>query len=233
MAYRDNKIHDLRLIKAMTHQSLTIDLGRAFSGTIKAFMKTSGSNDHYREFTVDVTGRYLTLTQDQTVDLIDDGVVYDIAGRWYLNVWQVEEGAEDNTAQVIYTGKILFIKSMDSYGGSAGGTPVEDTPLWFFQFDGTSQTIDDIDDITQEFLTSNGEELAIANMELGETLTLPYLGRYGFYYETPDNPPFTIYNELGSEITDSFNYVYQEGIAYFVSKNFAVPSSVYFKIITT
>ena len=57
------------------------------------------------------------------------------------------------------------------------------------------------------------------------------LGRYGLYVPNSNfDPPYKIYNELGSEITSSFDYIYQDNSAYYVSKEFAVPSTIYFKI---
>tara|TARA_R110002074_G_scaffold285782_3_gene457460 strand:+ start:490 stop:1185 length:696 start_codon:yes stop_codon:yes gene_type:complete len=231
MAYRDNKAYDFRLVKHMAHSALTIDLGKEFSGTVTAFMKTSYSEDHYRELTV-TGGRYISLTQDQTVDLVDNGVTYPIEGRWYINVWQVGEGDDNNEKQIIYTGKILFIGQVDDYAGTDGGTPV-DEDLYFFQFSGVTYDINDINLINADFLALYGQEFATSELESGQTITLGNLGRYGFYIETATNPPIKIYNELSVEITDSFDYVYQGGVAYYVSQEFSVPANIYFKIETT
>jgi hypothetical protein len=229
MAYKNTKVPDLRLVKTYTYQNLTIDLGKQISGTVTAFMKKEGSDNHYREFKVDPTGQFLSLNRGQTVDLVEDSITYEIAGRWYLNVWQVKDGENDNEANVVYTGKILFIESMSDFNGSNGGVPV-DEDVFFFQFDGVSDDISNIDLIDADFLALYGQELTVSGLESGQNITLGLLGRFGFYMETSTNPPFTIFNELGADITASFDYIYQDGAAYFVSQEFSVPSTVYFKI---
>ena len=231
MTYRDNKVYDFRLVKTMTHQALTIDLGKTFSGTITAFMKTDASSDHYREFTV-VDGRYLTLTQDQTVDYIDDGVTYPIAGRWYVNVWQLKDGQSEE--QIVYTGRILFVESIDDINGDSGGTPPGiGQEIWFFQFDDVTSDINDISQIDSTFLTTNGQQLVESSILEGQNITHTDVGRYGFYIpSTSINPPYTINNQLG-DITDSFDYQYQNGNAYYVSQEIAIPSTIYYKLIQT
>jgi len=229
MAYRDNKIHNLRLIKAMGHQALTIDLGIQFSGTVTAFMKRDTDSIHYREFTV-TDGRYISLTQEQTVDLIANGIEYTIEGRWYFNVWQVKAGEDETQQKCVFTGKVLFLGQMDAYGGSGGGSPAKDNPVWFFQYDNTSDDITNINIIDSAFLAANGQEFTDTSIKVGQSIAFPQIGRYGFYVpNVATSPSYKIYNQLSVDITSSFDYEYQNGSAYYVSQEIAIPSTVYFR----
>ena len=229
MAYRNNKVRDIRLVKAMSHEELTIDLGKEHSGTITAFMKNNGSDSKYREFQVDATGRYLTLERDKTIDLVEDGVISRIKGRWYFNVWQLKDGDEESKIKIIYTGKILFMDSFDEYNGSDRGTEYIESNVWFFQFDETTSDIGDIGLIDASFLASNGQYISTILLKDGEDINFPNVGRYGFYVEsTTNNPPYTISGPLG-KIDSSFDYIYQGSSAYYVSKEIATSGSSYFK----
>jgi hypothetical protein len=229
MAYRNNKVRDIRLVKAMSHEELTIDLGKEHSGTITAFMKRDSSDLKYREFQVDETGRYLTLERNKAIDLVEDGVISRIRGRWYFNVWQLKDGEDESKIKIIYTGKILFNNGVDEYNGSDRGTEYIESNVWFFQFDNTTSDIGNIGDITSEFLASNGQYISTILLKEGEDINFPNVGRYGFYVEsTTNNPPYTISGPLGS-INNSFDYMYQGSSAYYVSKEIATSGSSYFK----
>lgn len=230
MAYRDNKLYDFRLVKSMTNSPLTIDLGKTFGGTITAYMKTNYDDTHYREFTV-VDNRYLTLTKNETVDWTDNGVVYPIEGRWYVTVWQVGGTPEQTEVEAIYTGKILFIGSMNERGGTSGGIPVDENDIWYFQYDNPTYDISNIDLIDTTFLASNGQLFTADQLEVGQNIINSNIGRYGFYVAlTTIDPPYTIHNIFGGDITSSFDYILQGTSAYYVSKEIAIPSTIYFKL---
>jgi len=229
MAYRNNKVRDIRLVKAMSHEELTIDLGKEHTGTITAFMKKGSSDLKYREFQVDATGRYLTLERDKTIDLVEDGVISRIEGRWYFNVWQLKDGEDESKTKIIYTGKILFMGGVDQYNGSDRGTEYVESNVWFFQFDDTTSDAGDIGILNSAYLAVNGQYISTVLLKDGEDINLPNIGRYGFYIEsTTNNPPYTISGPLGS-INNSFDYIYQGSSAYYVSKEIATSGSSYFK----
>ena len=103
------QIRTLRTVKAISNQSLTIDLGVAFTGGLTAWMKTKASSTHYREFQI-VDNRYLFLPKSSTVDITDptSGEVFLIDGKWKFDVRQILSGASSDTVQTIYTGTIFF-----------------------------------------------------------------------------------------------------------------------------
>ena len=67
MSYKIQKIANLRTVKALRGQSLTIDLGKTFTGTITAWMKKSPSDEIYRSFTT-TDNRNLFLSKEKTQD---------------------------------------------------------------------------------------------------------------------------------------------------------------------
>lgn len=104
-----HKVRTLRTVKAISNQSLTIDLGVAFQGGLTAWMKTNPASTHYREFQI-VDNRYLFLPKSSTIDTTDptSGEVFLIDGKWEFDVRQILSGASSDTTQTIYKGTIFF-----------------------------------------------------------------------------------------------------------------------------
>lgn len=73
-------IKNLRTIKALRGQALTIDLGSTFTGTISSWMKRGANDANYRSFTI-VDNRYLFLPKEKTQDYSDTDLV---EGKWFL-----------------------------------------------------------------------------------------------------------------------------------------------------
>ena len=85
MAYRDNKIKDIRLVKSMSNSPLTIDLGEEFPDIITAFAKKDPESDYSLDFTITGNGRYIHLTSEQTRDTAN----YDPRGTSSITVMEV------------------------------------------------------------------------------------------------------------------------------------------------
>jgi hypothetical protein len=100
-----NTIRNLRLVRGLRGNGLTIDLGKTFDGTLVASMKKDSDNMTIRDFTI-VANRYLTLSEDETLDYVTnlDVSIETIKGRWKFDVKQTVSLDTD----VIYTGTILF-----------------------------------------------------------------------------------------------------------------------------
>lgn len=62
MSYSTGPIPNLRTIKAIRGESLTIDLGKVFPGTLESWMKKDPNSDTFRSFNI-VGNRYLQLPQ--------------------------------------------------------------------------------------------------------------------------------------------------------------------------
>jgi hypothetical protein len=121
MSNKVQKIKNLRTLKALRGQSLTIDLGKAFTGTLTAWMKRKPTDSTYRSFTI-VDGRYLFLPKEKAQDLSATDLV---EGKWYFDVRQLPVGSTDpNDEEIIYTGTIDFSNQItDSSGIEVATTP--------------------------------------------------------------------------------------------------------------
>ena len=121
MIQRPSKIKNLKTIKALRGQSLTIDLGESFTGTLTAWMKRKPTDSTYRSFTI-VDGRYLFLPKEKTQDLSTTDLV---EGTWYFDVRHLPDGSVDpNEEEVVYTGIIFFNNNItDSNGTEIATTP--------------------------------------------------------------------------------------------------------------
>jgi hypothetical protein len=110
------KIRKIKPRKALRGDSLSIDLGLSYPGTMTAWMKRDPNDTTYRPFTI-VDNRYLTLTKEETSDYYSGDVLTQaVEGKWYFDVeWISEEpGAE---AVTIYTGTILFFNDVTESNG--------------------------------------------------------------------------------------------------------------------
>lgn len=118
MNNRVSSIRNLRTIRALRGDTLKIDLGISFVGTMRAWMKKDPQSSTYREFTIE-DNRYLVLPSIKTSDYyFNGGLIEAIAGKWYFDV----ELETDLEVKTVYTGKILFINN------TTGTLGVELTP---------------------------------------------------------------------------------------------------------
>lgn len=111
-----SKIREIKPVKALRGDPLSIDLGTTFTGTVTAWMKKNPNDNTYREFTI-VGGRYLTMTSAETSDFYSgETLVESVEGKWYYDVeWlSTIDGAVSKT---IYTGSILFYNDITNSSG--------------------------------------------------------------------------------------------------------------------
>jgi len=116
MISKANNIRNIKVVKALRGNPLSIDLGLPFVGTLEAWMKKSPNDTTYRPFTI-VDGQYLTMTGIETSDFYDgETLVEAVEGKWYFDVeWTPDtEGA---VARKIYTGSIIFYNDVTNSGG--------------------------------------------------------------------------------------------------------------------
>ena len=122
MSYKVQTIKNLRTVKALRGQSLTIDLGKTITGTLTAWMKRKPTDSTYRSFTV-VDGRYLFLSKEKTQDLSATDLV---EGKWYFDVRHLAVGTVDpNDEEMIYTGTIDFSNHITDSNGTEVATTAE------------------------------------------------------------------------------------------------------------
>ena len=101
---------NIRTIKALRGESLLIDLGKTFEGTMSAWMKKDPNDATFRSFEVR-DNRYLFLSKEKAQDYFDsqtDELIEAIEGRWRFDVRLIPDGELEEDDTVIYTGTILF-----------------------------------------------------------------------------------------------------------------------------
>jgi hypothetical protein len=113
------KIKNLRLVKALRGQSLAIDLGKAYTGSLTAWLKRTPTDTNYRSFTI-VDGRFLFLPKEKAQDYYTNGIVSEaVLGRWYFDVKRLPVGSVDpNDEQIIVTGNIEFFNQVTDSNGT-------------------------------------------------------------------------------------------------------------------
>ena len=111
------KIKNLRTIKSLRSESLKIDLGKTYAGTLTAWLKKTPNATSYRSFSI-IDNRYIYLSRNTTSDLwVDDVLITGVQGRWFFDVEFLPTGGEADEKKTILTGSVQFI---DDITGSRG-----------------------------------------------------------------------------------------------------------------
>lgn len=120
------KIANLRTVKAFRGQSLTIDLGKTFTGVLTAWMKRNPTDTTYRSFTI-VSNRYLFLPKEKAQDYYSGPTLTEaIEGKWYFDVRYLPQGSTDpNDEQMIFTGTIDFSNHITDSNGTETAVSAE------------------------------------------------------------------------------------------------------------
>ena len=114
-------VAEVKTIKAIRAQALTIDLGRSYNGyKLQAWMKKNHDDNTYRSFNI-VDDRFLFLPKDKTQDYYDidtNKKIESIAGKWYFDVRAIPSSATNaNDEHLIVKGIINFENNVtDSLG---------------------------------------------------------------------------------------------------------------------
>ena len=125
MISKANKIRNIKPVKALRGDPLSIDLGTTFTGTLTAWMKKSPNDTTYREFTIE-DGRYLTMTGAETSDFFNGTVLTEsVEGKWYFDV-EFTSTKPEAVASTIYTGVIIFYNDITNSPGVQSSPVGED-----------------------------------------------------------------------------------------------------------
>ena len=111
MSYKVQTVKTLKTVKALRDQSLTIDLGKTFTGTLTSWMKKDTLENEYIEFDI-IDSRYLFLTKAKTADLFD--TKNKVAGKWSFDVRHLPVGGSADDEKTIFVGIILFYNNVTS-----------------------------------------------------------------------------------------------------------------------
>lgn len=105
-------VPNLRVVRALRGQALTIDLGKEYTGGIlKAWMKKHPDDTSHRSFDV-LNDRYLFLPKAKAQDYYDNDtleLIEAIEGAWLFDVRFYPDGGDVNEEEVIWTGTIEFL----------------------------------------------------------------------------------------------------------------------------
>lgn len=138
MSYNTGPIRNLRTVKAIRGESLTIDLGQTFVGGMQAWMKKDPNDLTYREFNI-IGNRYLQLTKIKASDYYDTqsgDLLEAVKGRWYFDVELIEDAGFPELVKTIYRGTINFANDITG----SQGIEINDPNLGFNTFIGLSDT---------------------------------------------------------------------------------------------
>jgi len=108
------------------------------------------------------------------------------------------------------------------------------TAYHVFQYDNIAYDINDIALLTPAYLDINAEETDEATLLAGSTFTFVRTARLGFVLTNTTPNKYSIYDILNNDITTTvFDRVYDTATLteYYVSKEFYIPSDVYFKFL--
>tara|TARA_R110000803_G_scaffold121637_1_gene189746 strand:+ start:1750 stop:2214 length:465 start_codon:yes stop_codon:yes gene_type:complete len=111
------KIKNLRTIKALRNDSLKIDLGKTFIGTLEAWMKKKANDTTHRSFEI-IDNRYLFLSREKASDYYFENILESgVQGKWLFDV-EFTEGFEAGAIpRTILTGMILFENDITGTNG--------------------------------------------------------------------------------------------------------------------
>ena len=119
MAQSEEPILDFKTVKALRGQSLLIDLGKTFEGTITAWMKRDPKDTVYRSFEVR-DNRYLFLSKAKSQDFYNSETLElqsKVEGKWYFDVRQLPTAGTEEEEAILLRGVIDFSNNItDSIG---------------------------------------------------------------------------------------------------------------------
>lgn len=108
-------IPNLRTITSLRGDSLKIDLGKVFEGSLIAWMKKDNSehNNFHRRFEI-IDNQYLYIDKLSTLDHYVDGELFEaVQGRWHFEVKQtLNKGTDQEEQKTVYRGVIKFINNI-------------------------------------------------------------------------------------------------------------------------
>lgn len=107
-------------------------------------------------------------------------------------------------------------------------TTINMTEIYSFQYKDLNEEFRDIQYNGSEGLSVYTEE----EMLQGVTINYNKVGKVGFLIKNNKEEPYLIYDVFNTNITEiSFDYIYEEGISYYISKEYVTHSNVYYKFV--
>lgn len=107
-------------------------------------------------------------------------------------------------------------------------TTINMTKIYSFQYKDLNEEFREIQYNGSEGLDVYTEE----EMLQGVTINYNKVGKIGFLIKNNKQNPYLIYDVFNTNITEiSFDYIFEEGISYYISKEYVTHSNVYYKFV--
>lgn len=100
------------------------------------------------------------------------------------------------------------------------------TEIYNFQLDNINEDINDILNVNY-----NLNQIAEQSLLDGTIINFNKIARFGFLIKNLNQNPYKIYDIFGNDITNTFDYLFNNDISYYVSKEYISHSNIYFKFI--
>jgi hypothetical protein len=172
MTQKSSTVRNLRTVKAVRGQSLTIDLGKTYEGyTIEAWMKKDPNSVTYRSFEI-IDKRYLFLSQEKAQDYYNESTYVleeSIEGRWFFDVRVLIDGSTDEDDEHIVNKGIIHFE--DNITDTLGQELVSSSKPYATQFLQLNDTPIDFIGSAGKTLQVNSSETAIEFKNIIEDLT--------------------------------------------------------------
>ena len=169
MSNRVKQVPNLRTIKALRGQALSIDMGKTLSGTLTAWMKKKPTDSTFRSFEI-VDNRFLSLSKTKASDYYDvnTGLLIEaIKGKWYFDIRNTPVGGTSEDEEIIYTGVILFENHItDSNGTELVNPSPTETVSHFIHLSDTPNDYGNAGQILQMNSTGTALEFADPSLDL-------------------------------------------------------------------
>lgn len=98
--------------------------------------------------------------------------------------------------------------------------------IYSFQLNTIEENINDILDVNYD-LDEHSEESILS----GKNIKFNKIAKFGFLIENKQENPYQIFDMFNTDITNEFDYLYQNNKSYYLSKNYISHSNIYFKFV--
>ncbi|UXQ88857.1 hypothetical protein [Tenacibaculum phage Larrie] len=188
MIGQTSTIRNLRTIKAHRGDTLKIDLGKTYEGTMKAWMKRHPDDKSFRSFDI-IDNRYLVMHRNKTRDyynVLTGNLVETVQGRWFFDVELTPTGGTDADTYTVYTGSILFEYDVTNSNG-----------VEYVLAQNIELSYLDLIDTPTEFAESGSIPVV---SERGDTLDWKDKGYYNTPFNLNEGEDYINYNYLGKKV---------------------------------
>lgn len=218
------------LVKALSFNSLNSSIYQAYTNSIAESVRC--------DFNDTVACAMLKNKVYGNVEL--EEIIIKLIGYYYFAFYFKDSIlASDQNEKDYITAKYKYIKIAKCMKKEIGLTPTDvfeelekDTIVYYWQLDNITDALDEVNTaITGLTYLNTKSNLSFINFQEGRNVNYTLVGRAVFAISPTQIQDFIIEDSLGNNITDEFDTSFNDDfkLAVFVSKNYYVPSTLYFK----